>query len=523
MSKESNDKQFVIWRALNAMKATTKFSYFVAVLIMAVLLLSLMTQNVFAERERIQIYSHSVSAPVGSSVLDKESIYYVAGKNLDITLNISLNATVKSVMVRGESIPLEESVGADPPDMYYSVIFEKRGRITIRLRFRNDGRGQSDPVKIIVGSRPLDLGSPTSFNPSTAILEFKLVRVKTVTRDSGNVTLSLSEAELRNKFLLAIWDKFGDDGEFVAETVDEDGNVKRITLYAPFYNEQVIQINNDGIHFRWGFKVSVDNACNPTITVTGMFRIDTNRNVVWLTGPYVSGDFAYYCVGHSVSQKQKDGIGQFIMSEIQSKVEEMFASLPSGTAVLINGIETRLNELRVTAVMPGDSVTIEVPYQGLSNDKPVNKGFAIRPGDDVLVMASGTTTLGIGANGLFNAKANPPIGDPNLAPSYGLSDEGIRLFSALAMTYREPPLMPMPQENVGALIVRRSYYTGGLQVVNGSPRYQSNYQFLGAIDFVSIPEASAGGWLTFGMNDYPETTLPSRNGTGTYTVAIVWF
>lgn len=545
MRNEQRVERFGIPQALSAKTVANALRSFVIVAT-AMLLLSLMAQSVFADRENIQIYSYSVSTPAGSSVLDKAPIYYVAGKNLDITLNTSPNATVKSVKVRGENIPLlfEESVG--PPDVYYSVIKEKGEQITIRLRFRNDGRGRSDPIKINVGSRPLDLELPTASNATTASFDFVLVRVKTITRNLGNVTISLSEKELRNKFLLAVWEKFGDDGEFPFETLDEDGEPETKTLYSPFYNEWVIQIENDGIHFRWGFHVSVEDACNPTITVTGVFNIRTNKAVEWSAEPEVIGNFSpqfpLNCVGHSVPQKDKDSIREMIKNEIQREADRMFERVDEaqpGASAFINSIETRLNELRVTAVRPGDSVTIEVPYHGLSSNTPEDKGFALGAGDEIMLLANGTTGLGIGPNGIFNAKANPPIGDPSLA-DYGLNDEGLRFFQELAKAYREPALLPMPQENVGALVVRRSSYSPW-QVVGASPRYESNYQFLGAIASVSTsgnrkattqpppgtftgptPESSHREWLNFGMNDYPETTLPSSYDSGTFTVAIVW-
>jgi len=535
-----------------------KSDIFVAI-VTAVLLSGLMVQPVSADEVAPQIYASAVSAPAGVTLLDRSPLYYVAGNKLDVVLTVPAGSTVTAVKVRGEVMQKAESIGVDPPDIYYSIVsdqsltpahrYDIRHRITLRLHFRNDGRGNSDPIEVLVSN-----SSPIIRNAPVAKFNFTLIAVKSV---GGNVAMSFSEAELRNEFLLDLWQKFGDDGKFPTE-----GKV----LYGPSYDEFLIQIKNDGFHFLWKFKVVRDNWCDPTVTVKGRFALERRNDaiaVVWregtvktnadgssvVVGPRADLDFPLRCdITTSVvpffgivSGMATDSIQRKIAGNVQTQVDALVTAfsgedLPVDPIGLISSIQTLPGELRVNLALPFDSVTIEVPYNGLRNLIPVDRGVPLKPGDNVYIFANGRVRVCAsdnpvpapgcnyngwnggttsGPSGLFNTATNLPIGNPSL-PNHGLNGEGSKVFNALAKVTRNATVLPLPKANVGGLIVRHSAKSPG----NGFS--MSEIVPIRAVGSVKTGRKSQGDWLTFGMNERAEVVLPSIYGGGVFRVAILW-
>ncbi len=516
-----------------------------------------------------QIYDHNVSAPDPTTVLVRQSIYYVAGTALDVSLTIPPCNSLSAVLVDAASVPLRET-SIDSPPFSYTMLSDQdlqtcqlvnrirechslgRRRVTLRLSFDNAGRGDSHSVAVRVGAGMGRTRIDVAFS-------FTIVMVRTI---GGDIAISLSEAEIRNQLISSIWNRFGQAGTYDSNGDAPGGNV----LYDPLYSKETLRIQNDGIHFRWQAKAKVDHWCDPLATMTGRFTLQLSNgqiNVVWLEGPTAHLDFAWYCdlaggylqwfftiiysgfVENDVAnmvQAQINSVFQAQINSLQAQLNSTGYPLDANLLMrLVRRIDTLPGELRVsldTTQVPGNWkwVSIAVPYRPLPPGSPAGRGFVLNPGDIVITTASGlahecasdssipsptcvymgvgTSAVGASPQGLLNASRPQtiPVLDTT-QPNYGLVGDRVEAYNALDLVQRDPHTLPFPQGNVGALIAR--FATG-----SGSPWSWT----VGLGSALAVP-ADGVAWLNFGVNDRPplnSNLLLYAYGIGSIRVAIVW-
>jgi hypothetical protein len=353
----------------------------------------------------------------------------------------------------------------------------------------------------------------------TTQYEFTLVMVKDV--NNATATFTISETEIRNNFIVSIYEQFGDDGSYDPES--------GFTLYNPSYENLDLRIENDGVHFGWQVKAAIEDWCNPTITASGRFHLEqdgTGIRVIWDEGPDADIDFALYCDAPAsllgptyalVMALYQDSVEDKVRSRIQERIDILQAAF--GVDVMfINTIETRTDELQVVLNLPLPSVTIEVPYgtNRLNEHEPWNYGMALNSGEQVVVIGRGLTTVcgkdGYGTNscniksgpaGLFNP---PPIP----SPWEGLVYEKQRHDAWKALQYlpRDGTRLPMPPKNVAALVAKL-----------GNGATDSQPKLVGSPCFITARNEGEDR-LVFGANDYSDSG--DEKGNGTWQITVGW-
>ena len=458
-----------------------------------------------------QILDHSISVPAPGSLLSHPPIYYVAGNYLDVTLTIP-NCTMISNVKKGgielssEYDPIEQR-NADWEIRNYVSEPNNQQRITIRINIPNLGNGFSEPVDITVKSV---IGNLTTH------YEFTVAYVKEV---KPVAAISISENELRNKFITNIYNRYGDDGSYTDSTTSQE-------LYNPSYEGLDLRIEDDGIHFKWKVKANIPNFCDPTIKMDGRFHLEQDGgyiDVIWDEGPDVDIDIPLYCdipasiltVPYILAKAFAASDAESnIRDDIQIQVDNLTNDIPPETRPFIN-FETHTDELVVKIHYVGDAVAIKVPYYaGLDVS-----GLALNPGDIIDIFPSAlmnvcgngsreprSCSIKSGPAGLFNWQTNIPV--PNPWPLhngvYGYEKERHKAWRELQGLARQPDKLPLPQENAAALIYA---------LEDRQPRMVRWYVRM------EVPDSPEE--LIFGTNDYRSPSL-SQYGTGKWRITIGW-
>ena len=410
-----------------------------------------------------EIFESQVSSP--DPILQSSPIYYIEGAVTEVSLTLPSCIKVQNVQVNGDDIPeyYEGFIPIDSIPIYYYIVSDEplpddQHVVTVGIKIHKQKRGSSYPTKIIVGNnyRPNDPSG--SFN--LTIVDVKYVNPR-------DTYMSFSQAELNNRFNYGIFQDFSEDDE----------------LYSPGYNP--LSIKPDGIHFNWQFKNKINNWCNPTFYVDGVFTLephvdeyDINNNgetddyiikVVWregddiVSGPDVRHDVAFHCdiVGsvliyyHIALALAEEGIKDRIVNSLQKEFLEITDSfdctnIDCNSVLAPSVFETYVDELRIKLFLPTSKVVVEVPYFGLSDANPVGHGFALNSGDEVLMLASGWLTVCAALDrGTWPCGIKTYIG-PNGLPNYRLlsGQEG-----PINNLDRNPDILPLPFENPGAVAI----------------------------------------------------------------------
>lgn len=456
----------------------------------------------------------TVAAPAPGNVLARPPVYYIAGGQIDVSFTTPTCTGVAQVTYGGRVL----STQADPIEggPFYRVISstvqaDGRVRITVRLYVAALGQGGSQGVQILVRNtlRLADAAAPTA--------SFAFTRTDVRTAAPATMPVSYSEAELRDAFILGIWNRFGDAGEFTH--VADNGD--RTTLYDPNYDLD-LTVTPEGVEFGWGFKIRKNNWFDPSASVHGVFRLSQaayigggSSYIEWVEPPtgWIDSIFA----SGADEQKLADAVGRMVDEQVTGMVVD---GCGDNCVVAITGFTHEAGEVQADMRVLGEGVTIDVPYRAMTAQGGGVGNVALRAGDRAILFAGdlanvcrgedglpgACNTLPTGPGGLINSAGNVPVLDDAL-PYGGWYGQRIEVAQALDTLNRRAETLLYPDDNVGLLLARRS--TGGL---NGGGRMVVGRGC----------QISASGFQTntfaFGRND--STRNGSERGSGTARLSL---
>lgn len=336
-----------------------------------------------------EIFDFEISPPPPGNLLAHPPIYYITGDAVDVSLlipNCTSVSNVSLVLFQGPGGTIE--LGTDPlhfdpiegtsnDPYYYTVELDvpqpnDRHRMTIRLHFPDFDDGRSIGVRITAESA-------VSAPGFSQVLAFTAALVKEV---NGKPRFGLSENDLRNSFIVGIYNEFGDDGRSDA-------------LYDPAYDGLVLEIEEDGVHYEWQVKTEIDFFCDPTVKISGIFNLVPDGNqiqVVWVDdGPDIELDYGFR-IDCDIADDAIFPImlakvfalasaRQSVRQSIQEEIDPLLVFLDPQVGAFIETIETRRDEIQVvfqsptTINVPGfslEDVTLELPYGRLRLDEPMD-------------------------------------------------------------------------------------------------------------------------------------------------------
>lgn len=522
-----------------------------------------------------EISAVEVSTPVPWEILSHGSIHYVTGSAVDVALTMPSCMAVTDILAGDFSLVEAErnNDGIEQTSNLYDLLSDEAlpdgHRVTYRLYFSNAHDGSSSEYRFQVQNSLRRLAtndSTTDFRDllvPTAEHEFTLVEVLEVS--AGAVpSVSMSEAELRNRFILGIFNNYGDQGRY--EQLGDEGNVAHVT-YDPSYDDLELQITPSGIRFGYSVKYSLDDYCDPKARVEGEFQLMYADGQLWPAfseGPSVVDlDFSdedveeLYCdVPAAIADAVIGGltltyfnlvsvVTRLAEDQLKQEIQEQINTFVDSSAFIADGwLELYEDELRVPLDLYLPGVTIQVPYNIDRIEQPYGAGLALNAGDAVLVTSQGvvgvgrenngippTDTVPIGSQGLFNIDRNvpEPIADYYFTTSDGqviLIPERLEALQALTTLERSytylgdkyPATLPLSGDNVGALVGRLAY---GFDVAG--PR-----QLISLGELFSVPD-TAPARLAFGRNDIGPaigkdvfSVTSGTYGSGSHHVSISW-
>jgi hypothetical protein len=507
-------------------------------------------------RGLVQPQISDVQYTAGGGVVVKPPIVYVAGTVLDVSLTIPDCTQVSAVHHDGHGDPSywiqqDQSLG------------DGRHRVTLRMVFANAGRGHSYATRVVVTaetSRYMTWWEAQAL--PTAEHLFTRVDVK---RTAGRMAMTVSEDELRNRFITAMFASFGPEGRI------QEGSTS-VRPYGPAYDlaseptittvpgsnvtyvPPQLALEEGKVHFAWSFNVSIPNWCDASGRVWGRFGVEVDQPsgpegryvfVVWEGGgpsvdlstyPCSLIDWVVVNVGRMFGAVDREAtVREQLMQQLQNMVDMAVGTCPLNAAtgqrfcprlgidptLLDPSVAIHKDHLTIEVFSP-DTITIDVPYATRNLDTP-ELGLALGPGQQAIVTASGRPTIctssyvasgerpstcaqkTIAPHGIYNEAASNPFLYPGLSTS-SLSGDESSAYRALAKVYRDPALLPLPHEKVGAVIARSS--------VGARPQ-----PIVEPCTLVGSPTASSR--IAFGVNDHLAWT-GYELGAGSYEVHLTW-
>lgn len=431
----------------------------------------------------VELYVDTKDAP--HEVLRKDGIHYTNANAIDIYVTTTSCAQVSGVDFRNQSIepddPIEPSDGLDYEIMSTRENDNGTREHLVRVHFPNLNNGWSYPARVTVRS-------PQGV---TASGEVTLVEVREINANSGS--LHVTEDEVKNEVLAAIYDKWGDANYYVRPGSSPNP-------YDFDYDYFSLDFNTDGVELLAKTKADLitafndSNLCNPTVYVYGKFRVAlSGPDIVtqWSTGPFVVTDFPIGC--QFVTAFLANYIGSIlstiiiddnIAARIQKKLSKLQerCDVVGGCDALIDTIvhEDGAIRIKLKRVFELESVTFDVPYNTSAIDMPASmtRGVALPMNEGVIVVAGGVahacgtqtgecTLHSFGASGLFNWNWTPvtpgieddqphvPIPDPwpdcpnETCPYYDGRHGPWRNLEGLRRSLAD---VRLPAENPGAVI-----------------------------------------------------------------------
>ena len=478
-----------------------------------------------------------LSAPAPGQLSSRGDVRYLVGRALDVSLRIPgctrlTDVALASPRFAGGRLTLgTDGGGYDPIEGQVGVAYyyEQRsnesdgagGRIVgLRLHFPGHRDGRSYRVELTARSVAGNLA---------ASQEFTLAQVEGVNR---NAVLSISEADLRNGFIAGIYDDYGDDG---VRPKDPAAGVDR-TLKNPSYKDLVLEIREDGIHFAWQVEAVVENFCDASVGMNGIFHLERNGanvNVVWDNGPNVGIDFLPCVIPTPIGIAVMTAVQIYFENRtedtVRQEIQQRVAARFGGPAVLlIVTLPLRDRELLVDLDL-GPSVTVKVPYATRRLEEAQELGLAVPADEANAIVARGLPQLcfsgeltpqdcvrEVATGGLFNWNTNVPVPSPWFVSelgTVGYQKERHKAWKELMGLRRESAKLPFPGDNVGALVVRaETAPTGGGTTV-----------FAGEPCDVTLAEEGTGGEmrLGFGANDHRFIGVQEL-GSGMREITVAW-
>lgn len=465
------------------------------------------------------ISSPAVTAPSPSQLTTRGNIRYLAGTQVDIALTIPTCASVTGVLYGGTA--LATSPGIDGA-IWYSVVSDVSAgtgyhRVTVRLNLRAVVNGSSWPVQVRV----------QNIWASTVTYNFPLVRVKEI---ATHASVSLTATELENELIAGIYDRFGDDGEYV-ENAGED---LEIVLDDPSYGD--LWIDDAGVHLHFTARVNLPktigdvnlpHTCDPTISISGTFGIEDSSSgayAVWTAGPTFSIDFPPL-ICPSISSAMVQDVATDMLNDL---VNGIIADKTDPVCTLIAcSFTTSPGELRMIAPDPPfDRVVIEVPYNTIATNEPWLTGVALNAGEAVAVAVSEQSlvctsagTAGIATcaaveaspSGLFNWNS-APVPSPWILVGtvWAYYPERHQARNQLVGLTRTMSKLPIPNAHPGSTVAR---FANGPATTDRSAFYR--------VGAPCLLHARTGGEdrLAFGANDY-RTSTAAEYGSGVWRITI---
>lgn len=411
-----------------------------------------------------------------SQLLDRNPVYYLEGTELDISLRVPSCNYVTRVNYGSGYLTTAPRTDCDDvgvfdcqPNFYQVVrdVVSASGEhdLTIRLKLTTttllDGR--AIPVSVQVESALGQVGHA-----------FTLSRVADVSPQPSFV--SFGKNDIHNAFVAGVYERFGDDGHYeICDGAPCPLEVPADTVaYAPDYQQTDAWVDTAGVHVRMAYSVEAPGWCNPKVVVNGIFQINNDLTVDWVSGPDANLDFAFYC----------DAIGGFIQAIVagfgedsaeqamRDAVAENLSRLVGGSAPLgLVGFDYLSGEVRARFFSPSQAIKVELPYDPYYLPNASTMGIPVRANERFLVSASalvagceGFITPGqpcwgqsLGPAGVFNwwnegtSSGSVPVPAPSASVPGNERWEARQALEGLARTSSE---LPRPDLKVGALLGR---------------------------------------------------------------------
>ncbi|MBI4511485.1 MAG: hypothetical protein HY698_17765 [Deltaproteobacteria bacterium] len=485
-------------------------------------------------------------------LVTKLPIVYVAGRRLDVTMTIPDCTDVVSVREDGRGevtfLKLEDTSLGDG-----------RHRVRVSIFFDNDGRGRSAVNRIVVGSVG---GTVLSRDWTSYQTEYVFTRVG-VKKVGGRMAMTISEGEIRNRFLMSIFGSYGPEGRSneggsvtpydPAYALADEPKVETVSGTGFTYMPPQLALEEGKIHFGWSSKVSIPYWCDPTVRVWGRFGFEVDQpsgpegryvHVVW-DGGEPSADISSPCgvidwvvvnVGRFFGAKdQGTTVKEKVKNKIQDMVDQAVGACPLDPATgrhvcTRTGIDPTLLDPTVAIhkdyltveVFSPETITIEVPY-GMGDLATAGAGLALNARDQVIVTASNQVSactfdflwgeaspstcpvVPMGPQGLYNMRGWNPFFYPNLGYS-NLADDELDAYRALLQVSREPSMLPDQHENVGAVLARPWFASRPVPLSEPC---------------LLVGDPNAEARVAFGVNDH-RTSSGAELGRGVFDVHVTW-
>ncbi len=472
--------------------------------------------------------------PAAGERFSKGGIHYVTGNGVDLTLRASACADIDHVSLNG--LNLGTAPDPDGGSRYYQILSQTdlgdgTVRMIVRVHYYGGGTGASAPIEVAVQG----IGGDVVAAQTT---------VASVHAIGGNGGLiHLSQNEIRNEVIAAMYDKFG------------DGNVYHRTKYPDLYDFDyeglTVYLTSWGIYFRGSAKAAVLGdipTCDPTVTVDGTFQIVEDGigiTTQWVDGPSVDTDFPLLCdvLTLELSQLVAEIIDWTTDDNIQRRVDKRIRKLgeiceePLGCNNVVQAIvhtagavELQIKPLIDTIAIRNVYDTDELKdYDGFGD--PMVRGMAIPAGQWLSFSTSEmvetcsiptpdctSETRLVSGTGTFNRDVNPPVPTPwpdCSSPPCPYYEGRHGPWLAMRGARRDPDLLPLPDHNVATLVGRTFSRVSGA-LVQGTPFDAGDYLC------VMPPVDGEANRLVLGRNDInaPTGGWVGEYGTGEAIVTI---
>ena len=471
----------------------------------------------------------SVTAPFGE-ILTKGSINYLTGDAADITLSVDECESIDSVKLVGLS--LGTTPGPDGGSRYYEVVNQTypgdgTKLLRVRIHFTNGENGTTFPAEV-------SLSSPADSTPIS--VETLLVGVMRVGGSAG--TIMLSENEIRNEVIGAMFEKFGNGNHW-------DRGDKYPDFYDLDYDSLEVRLTSAGIYFKGTAVARIlgdFDVCDPTVTVDGTFKVivepvqGRSITIQWVDGPNPDTNFPFFCDAVSLELLQVAAeivdwaSDDNVASRIQKRIRELGAVCeePLGCDWAVKTIDHHDGDFEIVLEdLFNEVIAIRNVYDTdaiedfNSVGDPMVRGMAIPANEHLMFSTTGLVdtcsiptwdctddTRTVAGTGVFNYNVNPPVPTPwpecgnPICPIY---TGHVEPWFALLGAQRDAAELPLPDHSVGALVGRTFSRVNG-QLVERTPFNAGDH--LCVMKALSTPDTR----LVLGRNDINAPTGAFGNG-----------
>ena len=420
-----------------------------------------------------------------SSVMLRSDIAYTAANFLHVHFEIPKCAALKTVRL-GTKVLTTTSQGGFWYFLGPSAVQPtetNRAGWELSVFFPNQHDGETLPLTMEVAQGGSAISSKT----------FNIASVAKVGFATDIIPMTISDKEIKNSFSTGLYNKFNGTQNSAIVTAS-DGSQHHI--YDLDQNHIAVNVDGNGVHFNFRFKVDVPNWCDPTADVGGTFRIEHDRTsglfVEWPNGaPTVGLQWPSGCqaltgfipiIGAIVwaivdAESDTSSITQNVKDDVEKQVAGI--GLPGAAGTLVDSISMISRELRFNLKFGLPSVDLNVPYAAFDSGR---SGMLLAPGETVALLAHG---LDVNSLNFWSG----PNGLPNLYPSPAPLAEGF--------TRTQVGSLPFSGGNIAQAATRMglatSIYSPGCKLTNTFTT-QANLQF--------------------GVNDTPAEATSLRNSGG---------